>query len=301
MKTICSLLLFCLLLPTWAGDAPARLKTYVTELAKEPRGPGNPEKLKKAAAYIEAQWQKQGLKVTRQPIKTDQGTFDNLIVSFGPSDAKRIVVGAHYDTAPVTPGADDNASGVAGIIELGHRLSQHKGKLTHRIDLVAFTLEEMPYFGTPQMGSMVYAASLKEKSVGVKLMLSLEMIGFYSDKAGSQRYPDPSLAQMFGDVGDYITLVGRQAVEAAHIQELYGAMATATDLRIVPLPAPEQLEDIGRSDHAAFWFHEYPAVLVTDSADFRNEHYHKPTDTPDKLDYVRMNKVIDGVFAYLTQ
>jgi Zn-dependent M28 family amino/carboxypeptidase len=272
----------------------------VGALCQQPRSASQPEQLARAANWIEKQWTEMGLAVASQPIPGLESSFVNLMVSFGPTDAPRIVVGAHYDTVADSPGADDNASGVAALIELANLLRGAQLR-DRRIDLVAFTLEEQPYFMTEQMGSRVYAKSLADAGVTVTLMLSLEMIGYFSEEPNSQSYPDPALAARFGDKGNYLTLVGRQTHELGLILKLAGTIQASTGLTVVPFPTPDEALAVNRSDHVSFWKHGFPGVMVTDTADFRNRHYHRDGDHPDTLNYARMADVVAGIHAFLTQ
>ncbi len=177
--------------PSQRAEA-ARLEADVRYLAglSPPRNAQNAEGLDKAAAHIEAAMAATGCRVEEQPFKLDQIEYRNVACSFGPEDAPRVVIGAHYDVAgDANPGADDNASGVAGVLELARLIGAAQPSLPHRVDLVAFTLEEPPYFRSEEMGSYVYARSLREAGVSVKLMVSAEMIGYFSDDPGSQSFP----------------------------------------------------------------------------------------------------------------
>jgi Zn-dependent M28 family amino/carboxypeptidase len=168
---------------------PARLEVHVRLLSQQlvPRDQTHTGNLDRVAAYIREKFLEGGARVTEQPFDVESRTYLNVIASFGPETDERIIVGAHYDAYHPFPGADDNASGVAGLIELAGLLA--KTNLRMRIDLVAFTLEEPPYFHTPHMGSVVHAESLKKQGVRVKAMFSLEMIGYFSDAPDSQAFP----------------------------------------------------------------------------------------------------------------
>ncbi len=281
-----------------ADVSEERLRTLVTELCEQPRSASQPKQLVKAADWIEKQWADLGLLVVRQPIPGLEASYTNLAVSFGPADGPRIVVGAHYDTVAESPGADDNASGVAALIVLADLL--RASRLAVRIDLVAFTLEEQPYFMTEKMGSNVYAKSLADAGVSVRVMLSLEMIGYFTEEPNSQSYPDPALAARFGDKGNYLTLVGRQSSELELMMKVAGAIQTSTPLNVVPFPTPDEMLAVNRSDHVSFWKYGFPGIMVTDTANFRNQHYHRSNDQPDTLNYKRMAEVVAGLYAYLT-
>lgn len=274
---------------------PERLKAHVRALSEtfHPRDSRHPENLERAAAYIEKALREAGGPVESQPYAVGGRTYRNLLTHFGPEGGERIVVGAHYDSAlEGTPGADDNASGVAGLLELAAWLGQHPPPI--RVDVVAFTLEEMPAFRTERMGSQVYARSLRDAGVRVRGMFSLEMIGAFTDAPGTQNYPSPVLKLRYPGTGNFIAVVGRmgQGELVARVSE---AMRSATPLPVESLNAPRSMEGVDFSDHASFWDVGYPAVMVTDTAFFRNPRYHQVTDTWDTLDYARMAQVVQGV------
>ena len=209
--------------------------------------------------------------------------------------AGAVVVGAHYDTVPGSPGADDNASGVAALIELA--------RMGLPARFVAFANEEMPYFHTGEMGSQAWAkaARLREKSGGdaVKAMLSLEMLGCYSDAPGSQRYP-PVVGWLYPDRANFIAFVGD--LGARHlVRKAIRAFRTHTRFPSEGLAGPAQLEGVTRSDHWSFRLAGYPAIMVTDTAYNRYPHYHLPGDTPEKLDYLRMARVTRGLAAVIKE
>jgi len=219
-------------------------------------------------------------------------SYTNVIASFGPETGDRIIVGAHYDTVRGTPGADDNASGVAGLLELSRALSS--GIPQTRIDLVAYVLEELPFFRTEQMGSYVHAKSLRDANVRVRAMICLEMIGYYTDLPNSQEYPLSGMATIYGNRGDFIALVGNMG-QRALVRSVKRAMLAGGDLPIVSANAPRSIPGIDYSDHRNYWAFGYPAVMLTDTAFYRNPNYHATGDTPDTLDYHRMAKLVDQI------
>jgi Zn-dependent M28 family amino/carboxypeptidase len=218
----------------------------------------------------------------------------NIVATFGPETPERIVVGAHYDTFMDYPGADDNASGVAGLLELARMLGQAPPSL--RVELVAFTLEEPPFFRTDAQGSAVHAESLRAKDVRVRAMLNLEMIGCFSDAPGSQAFPLPLLKLWYPDTGNFIVVVG-QLGRGALVRDVKRAMRGASDLPVHSINAPAFIPGVDFSDHLSYWERGYPAVMITDTAFYRNPRYHTAQDTPATLDYARMAKVTDGVHA----
>jgi Zn-dependent M28 family amino/carboxypeptidase len=264
------------------------------------RSTSHPEYLDSAALYLEEQLSNYPLEVQRQEYEMPFGRVRNLIASFGPENGPRIIVGAHYDVAGEQPGADDNASGVAGLLELARLLSEHPGRLSKRIDLVAYTLEEPPYFGTEQMGSYIHAKSLNDQKAEIELMISLEMIGCFSDEPGSQAYPIGLMKLFYPTKGNFIAVVsnlrsGRAAGRFA------GMMKKKCNIPIKRLAAPTFVTGVDFSDHRNYWHFGYKAIMITDTAFLRNKNYHEKTDTPETLDYVKMAEVVNGVYFAITQ
>jgi Zn-dependent M28 family amino/carboxypeptidase len=208
------------------------------------------------------------------------------------SDPEVIVVGAHYDSAQGTPGANDNASGVAAVLELA-RLLRDLDSNGKRIRFVLFVNEEPPYFGTEAMGSLNYARTLSERSERVVAMYSLETIGFYSSEPKSQRYPAP-FGLMFPDRGDFVAFVGLMGSRAL-VRKTVGSFRSHTAFPSIGGVAPGSVPGIAWSDHWAFAQEGFPALMITDTALFRYPHYHRPSDTPDKVDGQNLARVVKGI------
>jgi hypothetical protein len=274
---------------------PGRLRHHVEFLSdpRQPRDIDHPESLERAAAYVEAELRRHAPdRVVSQPVVTRYGELRNLIASLGPDSGPRVVVGAHYDSfgAPEgNPGADDNASGTAGLLELARLLGSQQ--LAKRVDLVAFTGEEPPLFASREMGSAVYADDLVERGAAVEAMLCLEMIGYFSE---GQPWPNFLYALYYPEVGDFVALVG-QRPDATLLALAKRAFRGASDLPVYSFAAPFAVPAIDASDHRSFWKHDIPAILITDTAIFRNPHYHLASDRAETLDYERMARVVDGV------
>jgi hypothetical protein len=272
---------------------PARLAAHVRALAGEllPRDAAHPASLERSAAYVEAALRNSGARVASQRYEVEGSTYRNVIASWGPETGPRVIVGAHYDAFSmfaVLPGADDNASGVAGLLELSRLLAP--AALARRVDLVAFTLEEPPFYASPHMGSRVHADSLGGEGVEVTGMICLEMIGYFSER---QPWPSALLALLYPHRGDFVGVVGRPA-DRALTRRVKRAMRAAAGVRVVSFNGPVTL-GTDASDHRNYWRNGYSAVMVTDTAFVRNPHYHTAGDTPDTLDYRRMAAVVDGV------
>ncbi|TAA47447.1 M28 family peptidase [Corallincola spongiicola] len=278
-----------------------RLQSHVIKLSEEIKDRSYyTEGLADAADYVQEQFSTFSQDVSVQRFVVDEVEYRNVIVRFGPHDQQLpvIVVGAHFDAYSSLPGADDNASGTAGLIELGRLLSQHES-FSYPVELVAYTLEEPPYFRTQEMGSYHHAESLHAQGIDVDLMISLEMIGYFSDEEGSQSYPLPLFEWIYPTKGNYIGVIGRFS-DVLELREVKGEMLNATPLAVHSMLAPEMFPEIDYSDHLNYWQFDYPALMVTDTAFYRNRAYHTSRDTWQRLDYERMAMVVDGVYNVVT-
>ena len=277
---------------------PERLKAHVRALSEtfHPRDYTHPENLDRAAGYLADHLKRAGGQVELQPFRVDGKEYRNVIAHFGPETPERIVIGAHYDTAGPLPGADDNGSGVAGLLELATLLGQKPPPM--RVELVGFTLEEPPFFRTEHMGSRVHAKALRAAGVKVRAMLSLETMGFFTDAPDSQRYPVDKLRWRYPSTGNFIAVVG-QTGDGGLVREVATAMRAVRSLPVEFLSAPASIQGIDFSDHASYQAEGYRAAMITDTAFFRNPRYHEPTDTWDTLDYGRMAQVVQGVHCAL--
>jgi Zn-dependent M28 family amino/carboxypeptidase len=265
---------------------------HVEELAGiGERSVQRPRGLHAAADQIDEALRAAGLKTSRQTFMVDGVSCDNVEAEITGSGSEVVVVGAHYDSVPFTSGANDNASGTAAMLALARAFAGAHPRATLRF--VAFANEEMPHFQTGTMGSLYYARRSRERGEDIVAMLSLETIGYYSDVDGSQKYPWP-LGMVYPTRGDFIGFVGDRSS-----RDLV-RRAVATFRRTTEFPSEgaalfRAVPGVGWSDHWAFWHEGYPALMVTDTAPFRYPHYHKVSDTPDKLDYGRMARVVGGL------
>jgi hypothetical protein len=273
-----------------------RLRTHVATLSGRlsPRDGEHPENLQRVARYIAEEFTRAGGVVSEQTYQVDGLPYSNVMASFGGESPERIVVGAHYDAFAGLPGADDNASGVAGLLELAWLLS--KTQLPRQVELVAYPLEEPPIFRSQSMGSMQHARRLKEQQVKLRAMLCLEMIGYFSDAPGSQQYPLPGLGMIYGKQGNFIVVAGRFQDERL-VRRVKRAMTSANDLPVHSINALSIIPGIDWSDHGSYWQHGYSAAMITDTAFYRNPHYHSAADLPETLDYARMAQVVQQVYA----
>jgi hypothetical protein len=271
-----------------------RLRAHVRTLVEDlsPRSHLDVENLDRIAAYVGRELEAAGARVSQQPFEVDGRTYRNVIGHLGPSQGPWLVVGAHYDTDGRLPGADDNASGVAGLLELARALSSVP--VATPVALVAYPNEEAPHFGGPGMGSFQHAAALAREGAEVLAMISLEMLGTYSREPGSQAFPHPILKLLYSDRGDYIVIAARLK-EARLTRRLKRGMRGVAGLWVESINGPASIPGISLSDHSSYWRHGFPAVMVTDTAFYRNPRYHTAQDTPETLDYERMALVVRGV------
>lgn len=233
-----------------------------------------------------------------QEYEVQGKTYKNVVAVLGDDLSPTIVIGAHYDVCGNQEGADDNASGVVGLLELARLL---KGKkLNHRIELVAYSLEEPPYFRSENMGSYIHAQSIKASGREVYGMLCLEMIGYFDSAKKTQDYPLGFLSWFYGTRGDYIALVNKFG-KGKFSRKFNRGFMRVKKIRTKKIAGPKALQGIDFSDHLNYWALGYSAVMITDTAFYRNKNYHEKTDTMETLDLVEMAKVIDSVYETILQ
>lgn len=280
--------------PVDAQLAP-RLHAHVRVLAAAPRNLQRVASVTQAMGYIQSELEAQGYSVERQEVLPPA---DNLIVRIAAreADAPILVVGAHYDSFGAAPGADDNASGVAALLELARALRPLDGEAALELQLVFYANEEPPYFKTNAMGSLVHARSFDDPA-RVAGMISLETMGYYSGTPGSQNYPFP-LSLRYPDTGNFVAFVG-ELPSRSFLRETIGTFRDHARIPSVGGTAPGFVQGIDWSDHWAYAEQDIPAIMVTDTAPFRNPHYHRASDTPDTLDYLRLALAVEGLRATL--
>ena len=251
--------------------------------------------LEKVCIYIEDELQKAGAKTERQTWRAEGAEYVNVLCSYNVEKTSRLIVGAHYDVCGDQAGADDNASGVAGLLETARLIFDQKPILDYRIDFVFYSLEEPPFFGTSSMGSYVHAKALHDNNCSVIGMISYEMIGFFSDAPNSQPFPSPRLAKLYPSTANFIIVVGIEQC-AAFNEKLYKAMANGStiDVQLIHFPSAETLA--GLSDQRNYWKFGYPALMINDTAFIRNPNYHTKADTIDTLDFEKMAAVVNSAY-----
>ena len=290
---------------SWTGPLPPLtpaedstrigLQSHVYMLADTigERHDGNRKGYDAAAEYVQKQLEQYGFSVESQPYTARGRSYRNLEVVIPGQKAPNeiIVVGAHYDAVEGTPGADDNASGTACLLEIA-RLLRDK-KLDRTIKLVAFANEEPPFFFTDDMGSRRYAMAAKARNDNIVAMISLETLGYYSDKPKSQRYP-PILGWFYPDRGNFVGFVGNIGSRSL-VHKAIRSFRSHTQFPSQASAAPMQIPGISWSDQWSFWKEGYDAIMITDTAPFRNDNYHLETDRAGTLDYPKMARIAHGV------
>jgi Zn-dependent M28 family amino/carboxypeptidase len=290
---------------TWSGPLPPltdkeqlihdNMKRHVEELAGRigERNVWRPEAMAAAAGYIRNTLEDTGYVVNDQPFTSRGQTVNNIeaILPGHGAAEEIIVVGAHYDSVADSPGADDNASGVAAMLELARLLAGTA--LPRTVRFVAFANEEAPFFYGDEMGSNLYAARAQAQGESIEAMLSLETVGYYTDQPGSQGYPFP-FSLFYPDTGNFIGFVGNLSSRPL-VRKAVAAFRTSTAFPSEGVAAPSGIEGIHWSDHWSFWEAGYPAIMVTDTAPFRYPYYHTSMDTPGQLDYTGLARVTSGL------
>ncbi len=256
----------------------------------------NIETLNDIAQYIFNELSEHCDTVFYQTYIVDGIEYKNVVGRIGDIHKEKIVIGAHYDVAGNQEGADDNASGLVGVLELSRIIS--RDSINYQIELVAYTLEEPPFFRTKQMGSYIHATSLFNNKEKIKGMICLEMIGYFNDDKNSQHYPVGLLSLFYGNKGDFITVVQKFG-NGKFGRKVSRLMKRQKIIKTKAFKAPEYLPGIDFSDHRNYWKYGYSAVMITNTAFYRNKNYHKNSDTMDSLDFDRMSLVINEVYSAL--
>jgi Zn-dependent M28 family amino/carboxypeptidase len=284
-----------------AGEAEieTRLRRHVAAIASREHNMEHPVALEAAAREIEATLADLGYAVAAQRFASLSGEVRNIEVEVsGTTRAAEIVLlGAHYDSISGSPGANDNASGVAALLELARLLRNARPARTLRF--AWFVNEEPPYFTTRDMGSRQYATRSRQRGERIAAMFSLETLGWYSDQPGSQRYPFP-LGLFYPSRGDFLAFVSNFSSRPL-LHEAIAVFRRQAEFPSQGVAAPALLPGVDWSDHASFWEQGYPALMLTDTALYRYPWYHSAQDTPDKVDYARLARVVGGLRAMLAE
>ena len=275
------------------------LRRHIAAIASREHNVFHFAELEAAAQYIELTLSRFGYRADTQRFKVSVGEVRNIEVEVkGAARASEIIiVGAHYDSVFGAPGGNDNGSGVAAVIELARLFRHHR--LGRTLRFVLFVDEEPPFFKSEEMGSRHYARRAKERGENIVAMLSLETIGYYSDQPGSQRYPFP-LSFFYPGTGNFIAFVSNLRSRPL-LHEVLASFRRHAEFPSEGVAAPASLTGVDWSDHWSFWGEGYPALMVTDTALFRYPHYHTAQDTPDKVDYERLARVVTGLYGMLRE
>ncbi|MGR9035717.1 MAG: M28 family peptidase, partial [Gammaproteobacteria bacterium] len=271
---------------------PQQLQAHVYELAGA-IGEHNifhPEALEAAAAYITGQWENQGYSVTRQSYSVEGIECSNLEINCpGKNQTEEfILVGAHYDSVWGSPGANDNGSGVAALLELSRLFKESQPTVSLRF--VAFVNEEPPFFYWRNMGSMIYAKAAKKRGDFIRYMISLETVGCYTDRPGSQRYP-PLLKHFYPDTGNFVAFVSNLGSRQV-MRDCLKTFRSVSDFPVESIATVAIVPGVSWSDQLAFWRHGFKAFMITDTAFYRYPYYHSARDTPDQVSYTQLTQVI---------
>jgi hypothetical protein len=302
---VAALLWYMVAMPgrSWSGPLPPpddglrrladRVRAHVQAIGSREHNVWAPAELENAARYVERELASAGYAVRREEYRSRAVPVRNLVVEIAGASrpGEIVVVGAHYDSVAGAPGANDNGSGVAAVLELAHALRGWRPARTWR--LVAFVNEEPPFFTTGEMGSRVHVAAARARGERIVAMYSLETIGWYSDSPGSQHYPFP-FSWFYPDRGDFLAFVGNLASRAL-LHATVSAFREHGGFPSEGVAAPAFIPGVDWSDHGSFWAAGYPAIMVTDTALYRYPHYHTAQDTPDKVDYERLARVVRGL------
>lgn len=252
----------------------------------------NLESLEKVCDYIRQEFKAAGYQTRDQKWKADGREYTNVITTYNSGKSKTLVVGAHYDVAGNQPGADDNASAVAGLLETARLVAQSQPDLDYKIEFVAYCLEEPPFFATNKMGSYIHAQSLHEQNTNVIGMICYEMIGYFSEEPGSQKFPYEQLAALYPHTGNFIIVVGTTKYEKFN-RQVYSRMSADAKIDVQLINLPQEMGLAGMSDQRSYWPFGYPALMINDTSMYRNDNYHQKSDTIDTLDFDKMTEVVN--------
>jgi Zn-dependent M28 family amino/carboxypeptidase len=296
MKASCAVLFFLSIpeITNAMGSIKTNVMETVTHLSEKigQRSYRDLKKLAETAGYIEEKLRASGCVATRQSFTYKGNTYFNIITEIKGTDPAPdgiLIIGAHYDSAEGTPGADDNASGVAGLLELARLTAARPLKRTIRF--VAFCLEEPPVFMTRHMGSYIHAESLHREGAKIFGMISLEMLGYYCNDKGCQYYPSSFFKLAYPSTGNFIAFVGNFS-SRRFSNRVKTAFASSSAIPVESLNGFSIIPGVDFSDHRNYWKFGYPAFMITDTAFYRNPNYHEPGDTADTLDYDRLATLI---------
>ncbi len=257
----------------------------------------NVKSLEKVCQYLKNEFEKYGLEHAEQTFMVRGQEYKNMIASYNPEKKRRLIVGAHYDVCGDQPGADDNASAVAGLLETARMVAEVKPNIDYRIDFVTYCLEEPPFYATDHMGSYVHAKSICEFKHDIIGLINFEMIGYFHD--GNQKYPHDQLKAIYPEKANFIAVVGKQAYHAFN-RKVYELMRVnaGIDVQMIDLPLVESLACM--SDQRSYWEFDIPALMINDTSFIRNPNYHQMSDDIDTLSFGHMSEVVACAYSAIT-
>lgn len=260
----------------------------------------NLESLEEVGKYISGEFAANGYEYKEQIWEATGNEYKNIIASWQKDRKRRLIIGAHYDVAGDQPGADDNASAVAGLLETARLISENQPELDYGIDFVAYNLEEQPFFATKKMGSYIHAKSLYDNKVDVMGMICYEMIGYFIDDPGSQSYPSPEWVEKYPDTADFIVVVGIERYKDFS-SKVHRLMSEQSGIKVEKIDFPDGSGLAGRSDERNYWEFGYDAVMINDTSFIRNPNYHQISDTIETLDFNKMTEVVNSCYKAITK
>jgi hypothetical protein len=257
----------------------------------------NPESLERVCLYLKSEFNKYGLEAVEQTFQARGTEYKNIIATYNREKQRRMIVGAHYDVCGDQPGADDNASAVAGLLETARMVAEAKPDIDYRIDFVSFCLEEPPFYSTPEMGSYIHAKSMNEFKADIIGLINFEMIGYFHN--GDQAYPLPELSEIYPKEANFIAVVGKHKYHAFN-QKVYGLMKADAeiDVQLIDHPMIESLASM--SDQRNYWEFDIPGLMINDTSFIRNPNYHEMSDDIDTLCFDSMQKVVTCTYKAVT-
>lgn len=262
-----------------------------------PRNYANPASLQIVADYICNEFCLAGLHSFYEEFVVDKRKYFNITGSVNFKKKDRIIVCAHYDVCGNLPGADDNASSIAVLIESARLISKIAHEIDFRVDFVALSLEEPPFFGTENMGSYIYAKNLFDAKANVEIVINLEMVGYFTNEPKSQSYPFAWMSFIYPSVGDFLAIVSNPDSKKAARE---ATVIFKNNIRTIHSSLPKLLQNVVQSDNINFWRFGFKSIMLTDTAYYRNKNYHTKYDTIDTLDFENMQNIANGLSEYIS-
>lgn len=300
LKTVGALLVASCVQSAYATDSAdsKNLMIYMEQLigAGSGRHAENIQELNRVSAWIREQMRRFGVPCTYQNFTVNSLPYRNVVCSLNAGHKEKIIVGAHYDTAKNSIGADSNASGTAGVIEAARILTADKSRLKHNVDFVFYSLAAPPYLGTENMGSYIHAKALAKQKANISGVYILDMIGYF-DESEVQQYPS-GLKWIYPAHGNFIAAVGN--IRSRDMTYEYcNAMRKQNQLQCERIVTPGFAQGLNFSDHINYWKYDFPAVTITDTGEYRNKQTQKRLDSLDQLNTEKMGQVVDGLVEML--